>query len=229
MIRAILFDCNGVIADDEPIHLLLFQKVLKEEGIQLTKKEYFQKYLALDDRSCFKDALKAHGREAPDSMLSELIRRKAAYYQKMIKKNLRIFSGVQSFIKKHEKEYVLAVVSGALKNEIDLILRRSKIAEAFSLIVSAENIKNGKPSPDCYLHAFNGLRKLGCFKKKPLRPNECVAIEDSIHGVEAARKAGMKCIAVTNSYSKKELENADCVVKSLEGLEIKNLTMGSVA
>src|SRR3989344_5229389 len=112
-IRAILLDCNGVIIDDEPIHLRLFQKVLKEEGIRLTRKEYFKRYLAMDDRSCFKDSLKRHGKPNSQPILKNLIERKAAYYKKTIGREARIFPGVKTFAKNHSKTCALAVVSGA--------------------------------------------------------------------------------------------------------------------
>ncbi|OGR51431.1 MAG: hypothetical protein A3I11_01210 [Elusimicrobia bacterium RIFCSPLOWO2_02_FULL_39_32] len=228
LIRAILFDCNGVIADDEPIHLELFQKVLKEEGIPLTKKDYFEKYLAMDDRSCFQDALKLHEQRASKSRIQELIARKASYYKKTIKNRLRIFPGVVSFVNKHRKNYMLAVVSGALKNEIKLILQSAKILKDFSVIISAEDVKKGKPNPECYLKALKKLNKTPFFKNHPLKSSECCAIEDSIHGIKAAQKAGMKCIAITNSYFKKELKNAEVVLDSLKGVEIQNLTQCSL-
>lgn len=227
MIRAILFDCNGVIADDEPIHLKLFQKVLKEEGIVLTRKEYFKKYLAMDDRSCFKDVLQVHGRDSSKKHVQELVRRKSVYYKETIKNELRIFPGVKSFVRKHQNHYFLAVVSGALRSEIDLILKRAEIEHAFSVIVSVENVRNGKPSSEGYLLALKMLNHLPELKENPLKPEECIAIEDSIYGVEAAQKCGMKCLAVTNSYSKKELTRADIVVESLVGINLEHLKFTS--
>lgn len=223
MIRAILFDCNGIIADDEPIHLKLFQKVLKEEGIRLTRKEYFRKYLAMDDRSCFQDALQVHHRPCSKKIVQSLIQRKAAYYQETIKKELKIFSGVRSFVKAHRKDYVLAVISGALRHEIEWILEKAGIRPDFSVIVSAEDVQRGKPDPQCYRTGWGLLNRLKFFRKNPLKPSECLAIEDSIHGVEAAHKAGMKCLAVTNSYSKNQLRKADAIAHSLEGIRVADL------
>ncbi len=224
MIRAILFDCNGIIADDEPIHMRLFQKVLKEEGVTLTKEEYFKKYLAMDDKACFREALKAGGKKPAKSYVRSLIARKAKYYKSVIKKELKIFEGVRSFVKHHHGKYPMIVVSGALRHEIQLILKRGKINRYFRGIVSSEDVKNGKPDAECYKKGLALLKRLPAFKKKPLQPSECVAIEDSIHGVESAQAAGMKCVAVTNSYSKAKLAHADLVVRSLKGLRIdKNL------
>ncbi len=214
-IKAILFDCNGIIADDEPIHLELFQKVLKEAGITLTREIYFKKYLAMDDRSCFKDALKSHGHPYEPEIVKSLISRKAKYYKKRVQKSLKIFPGVRSFVKAH-KNYEMAIVSGALRHEIEIILKRAGIRRNFSAIISAEDVENGKPDPECYLLAL---------KKLNLNPQECIAIEDSIHGVHAAHKAGVACIAVTNSYSKEKLSHADWVIPSLVGIKLSELNV----
>lgn len=220
-VRAILFDCNGVIIDDEPIHLKLFQQVLKEEGIRLTRKAYFQKYLALDDRTCFENILKTHRLSVSKKRIDELIQRKADYYKKAIQKEFKIFPGVKSFIEKYQKQYLMAVVSGALRSEIDWILRKASLKKFFAVIVSAEDVKRSKPYPDCYTTALKRLRSIKNYSN--LKAVECLAIEDSIHGVEAARRAGMKCLAITNSYSKKDLRKAEIVVKSLAGLNLEKL------
>ena len=223
MIRAILFDCNGIIADDEPVHLKLFQKVLKEEGIPLTRKEYFKRYLAMDDRSCFRDALKRHKRPHSENILDRLIERKAVYYKRTIGREARIFPGLKTFVRWHGKGLALAVVSGALRREIDWILTRAGIRRFISSVVSAEDVKNGKPDPECYRKGLAALNRLPRFRKRPLRARECLAVEDSIHGARAARRCGMKVLAVTNSYSRDRFRGrADLVVKSLVGLRFHN-------
>lgn len=225
-IRAILFDCNGVIADDEPIHLRLFQKVLAEEGVPLTVEEYYKKYLAMDDRACFTQALREHGQSASQKRVMELIGRKAEYYKQVIRKELKIFPGVKSFVHRHARRCTMAVVSGALRHEIDLILDRAGITPAFHAIVSARDVKRGKPDPECYLLGYKLLNRLPPFKKSPLKAAECLAIEDSIHGVESAQAAGMKCLAVTNSYSRSKLRHADAVVSTLVGVDLEKLRLG---
>lgn len=223
LIRAILFDCNGVIVDDEPIHLKLFQKVLAEEGIPLTRKQYFEKYLALDDRSCFHDVLQLHGRPLSAKIVRDLVRRKAIYYSKTIQKEAKIFPGVKSFVAHHRQNYPMAVISGALMSEIRWILAHAGIRNAFSVIVSSEHVRRGKPDPQCYRLGLQKLGRLPEFRKTRLIPSQCLAIEDSIHGVQAAQSAGMKCLAVTNSYSRQELSHADWVVKSLSGVLVDRL------
>ena len=223
MIRAILFDCNGVIADDEPVHMRLFQQVLKEEGITLTKEEYFCKYLAMDDRSCFTQALKSAGKKFSVDLVPQLIDRKAQYYQKAIEQDLRIFPGISQFVQNHARDYALAVVSGALRNEIKQILSYAKIQKHFAAIISAEDVSFGKPDPEGYRKGVKILAQLPIFKDQPLQAKECVAIEDSIHGVDAAHGAGVRCIAITNSYPAQQLKHADLVVSTIENLDLRTV------
>ncbi len=96
MLRAVIFDFNGIIVDDEPIHFELFQRVLNEEGITLTEADYYARYLGCDDRGAFTTAYREHGRALSHSKLADLIERKAAYYQEDIKSKMRVFPGVET-------------------------------------------------------------------------------------------------------------------------------------
>ena len=222
-IRAILFDCNGVISDDEPIHMRLFQKVLAEEGVHLSREEYYVKYLALDDRACFTQALQEHSKDFSKPKVQKLIDRKSNYYKATIQAEIRIFPGVQEFVKRHQTHYPMGVVSGALRHEIDLILTHANIISAYSVIVSTEDVKACKPDPEGYLLGWKLMNALPEFKKNPLHASECLVIEDSIHGVDAALKAGMKCLAVTNSYAAEHLTHAHDTVHSLKNVDVKDL------
>ena len=123
-------------------------------------------------------------------------------------------------MKTHAKNLALAVVSGALRREIEWILRRAGIRRFISAVVSAEDVKNGKPDPECFRKGFSALNRLPRFRTEPLRARDCMAVEDSIHGVRSAQRAGMKCLAVTNSYSRKELSCADRIVSSLKFVKL---------
>ncbi|MDO8461439.1 MAG: HAD family phosphatase [Deltaproteobacteria bacterium] len=210
---AILFDFDGVLVDNEPIHLKMFQKVLSEEGVRLTRKDYYTKYLGMDDRGCLTTAFKDYRRPASPSLVKDLIRRKSRYYQSYIRRHLKFLPGVKTFIKKANEKHYLAIVSGALRGEILLILRLGGLKKFFPIIVSAEDVRHGKPNPEGYRL---GLKKLCRRYRTTLRPADCLVIEDSIWGIEAAHRAGMKCLAVTSSYPAKKLKKADRVVSRLK-------------
>jgi len=222
MLRAIIFDCDGVIADTEPLHLAIFQKVLEEEGIRLTEEEYYSQYLALDDRGCFTRAFAENNKPLSLAHLAELIDRKAAYVEPVMQSTLRLFPGAAELIRQAAATYPMAVASGALRREIELILKHGGLRDEFSVIVSAEDVANSKPHPEPFLRALALLiEESGDI----IEPEECLVIEDSIHGIRAAHLAGMLCLAVTNSYSREHLSEADMVVETLEALSMDQLRL----
>lgn len=222
MLGAIIFDFNGIIADDEPLHLEMFQKVLAEQGIPLFREEYYRSFLGMDDRDCFKAVLAARKRPADDELVDQLIAKKADYYAKTINERLIIFPGVKELIGAASPKYPLAIASGALRHEIEGILNAINLRAAFSAVVSAEDVRRGKPAPDCFvlaLERLNHVRSGG----PAIAAGSCLVIEDSPWGVTAAHAAGMKCLAVTNSYPADSLTEADHVVSTLEGLPLAAL------
>jgi beta-phosphoglucomutase len=217
MLRAVIFDFNGIIVDDEPIHFELFQRVLKEEDINLTEADYYARYLGFDDRGAFTSAYREHGRALSDSKLAQLIERKAAYYREEIKSKIRVFPGIQTLVPTLAKKLPLAIASGALRHEIEIILSSIGLLANFRAIVSAEDVTRGKPEPEIFLKALARLNA-SLASDHPISPTECLVIEDSKEGIRGARHAGMKCLAVTNSHPAELLNEADSIVDSLKGI-----------
>ena len=166
---------------------------------RLTEEAYYERYLGFDDRGAFITGLRENNRPISDAKLDELIRRKADYYQDAIRDHVAIFPGVKSLLAELSRLLPLAVASGALRHEIETILTAAGLHDYFQAIVSAEDVKKGKPEPEIFLKALlalNGREKTGGF----IQAGECVVIEDSKEGIRGARRAGMKCLAVTNSH-----------------------------
>ncbi len=223
MLKAIIFDCDGVIVDSEPHHLKAFQVVLKAEGIVLTRQEYYEKYLALDDKGLFETILAKHDRPVDNKILKRLILQKMPVYKKLSGEELYLYPGVVDFIKAAQGVYHLAVASGAFRGEIKFALDKGGVRSAFPVIVSAQDVRQGKPHPESFLTALAKLNAL-LREGSAIEPSECVVIEDSLHGVEAARSAGMRCLAVTSSYPREMLVGkADRVVDDLTELVPKDL------
>jgi len=217
MLRALIFDFNGIIVDDEPIHFELFQRVLGEEGMVLTEEAYYSRYLGFDDRGAFSFGYREHNRPLSNDKLAELIERKAVYYQEAICNRVAIFPGVKTLVANLAQSMPLAVASGALRQEIETILTTAGLIHYFKAIVSAEDVERGKPEPDIFLKA---LASLNAQNTKPIHASECVVIEDSKEGIKGARRAGMKCLAVTNSHPAELLSEANAVVKTLEAVTL---------
>ena len=219
MLRAVIFDFNGIIVDDEPIHFELFRRVFGEEGIALSEADYYARYLGYDDRGAFSAGYRENDRRLDDAKLSELIDRKARYYQDAIRTHVAIFPGVKSLVTALAPSLPLAVASGALRHEIETILATTGLIDHFKAIVSAEDVERGKPEPDVFLRALGALNDRN-GNGKPIGAADCVVIEDSKEGIRGARRAGMKVLAVTNSHPADLLSEANAVVQSHEGVEL---------
>lgn len=221
MLRAIIFDFDGVIVDTERFHFQALQRVLDEEHIPLTWEQYVESYLAMDDKNCFHTVLARHGRDVTPEMLKELTERKMTYFFSDAADSVSLFPGVENFIRQVAQKNPLAIASGALREEIEFILAKVGLREYFRVVVAAEDVKRGKPDPEAYMTALDRLNRLG--SGTPVTPSECLVIEDSRHGVAAATAAGMRCLAVANSYTPEELAGAHLVVKSLEELDLAQI------
>jgi len=235
MLQAIIFDFNGVIVDDEPLHLELICRVLAEEGVVITEEDYHDKYLGFDDRGAFVAALADTGREqlaANTAFINDLIARKAALYLRAIDERCLLFPGAVELVQRLAARFPLAIASGALRHEIELVLARGGIGNYFRAIIAAEDVSECKPHPEGYVKALAALNahQLQNGPNGPngqsvlIQPSECLVIEDSIAGIEAARRAGMRCLAVTNSYRADELNGADWIVASLTECNLEQLS-----
>ena len=212
MIQAILFDFNGVIIDDEPLHMKAYQEALRSEGIRLREEDYFDS-LGMDDETFVRAAFARSGQAIDDQKMRAVIKQEAELHRRMIEDNLPLFPGVVTFIKAAARHYLLGIVSMSRRTQIEHALERAKLSDSFSVIVSAEMVRACKPDPECYNRGFllvdQTQRAAG---KLSLSPNECLVIEDSPPGIRAARAAMMHTLGVTNTVSADELRAAGAEV-----------------
>lgn len=222
MIQAIFFDFNGVIINDERIHLKAYREVLLGEDVALTDEDYFAS-LGMDDAAFVRAAYARAGRPLTDEKMHALIEREHELHRDLIKNDLPVPSGVITFIKAASRHYQLGIVSMAERSEIDHVLELAGLEGLFAVIVSAEPGLKHKPAPDCYqraLELLNETRRAG--RELPLLARECLVIEDAPPGIEAARQAGMRTIGVTTTVSETALREAkaDIVTPNLSDWNI---------
>ncbi|TDI89946.1 MAG: HAD family phosphatase [Candidatus Dadabacteria bacterium] len=222
MLKAIIFDFDGVIADTEPLHLKAFQLTLKENGIELSDEDYFENYLAYDDKTLFKELLKDRNYEHNEAQISDFMNRKSEHFENVLKGNILVLEGVPEFISEVSGKYPLAIGSGAIRSEIIDILESGGLREHFEIIVSADEVINCKPDPEVFIEALRRLNNLDSVSEK-ISPQECLVIEDSTSGIKAAHSAGMKCLAITNSYAAEKLSEAELIKQSLKGIYLEEI------
>ncbi len=221
-LQAVIFDFDGVLVDSEPLHYHAFQNVLRPRGIEFSYDEYLNRYIGFDDRDAFREAYRVSGIDLSGDLLKELIESKSASFENIVRRKVTVFPGAKELVREIAAEGVpLAIASGALKKEIDLILEKVSLISFFSVIVSADQVSKSKPDPETYVVALRALeQKLDIGH---LEPAFCVAIEDTPAGIKSARDAGLKVIAVAHSYEPGELVEADCVVKNLGEVSLSTL------
>ncbi len=208
MLAAVIFDFDGIIVDSEPLHFRAFNEVLEEHGFVISWEEYCETYIGFDDRDAFKTVFKNNGNRLASPIMKELISRKAEVFQKYIQDGeASPMPGAVDLIKSIPIRLPVALCSGALKQDITPVLEKLGIEDAFTAIVTAEDTDKSKPDPAPYRFA---LEKLGIED-----PASVVAIEDTPAGILSAKNAGLKVLAVTNSYDREYLLDADAVTDSL--------------
>lgn len=222
MLRAIVFDFDGVIADSEPLHFASFRDVLAEEGIALSEAEYYTRYLGFDDVG----ALTSIGAMQPEpwtaTRVTHLAERKAERFEALQRDVPVLFPGAADVIRRAAAEVPIAIASGALHAEIQRVLDRAGLTSCFAAIVGADDTPLSKPAPDPYLHAMAGL---SAAAGETIPSSACVAIEDSDWGLQSARAAGLHTVAVAQTYTHPELPLADLVIPTIAALDLTILRM----
>lgn len=212
---ATLFDFNGVLVDDEAVHLAGFRAVLAPMGITITDEAYAERYLGFDDVGAFRAMLADAGRAPTDAEIAALVRAKVPEYMARIGGALVVFEGAADIVRRRARLGTVGIVSGALRHEIEHALGVLGVRDEVAFIVSAEDTRACKPDPEGYLLGKRALAEQGHDEAKGV-----VVIEDSIAGVEAAKAAGLRCAAVEHSYPAARLRaaGADVVVPRLADL-----------
>ncbi len=236
MISAVIFDFDGIIVDSERLHFAAFSKVLAPRGKSFSGEEYVETFIGFDDRDTFRTACP----NISGAELNKLITEKAAAFQHLLEtEGAPALPGAAELIKKLSGSIPIAICSGALREDIMPVLVSLGIDNAFDAIVTADDTHISKPDPAPYRLAMErlavaapdgrGITRRAAASTDTRRPAAstgvefAVAIEDTPAGIASAKGAGLRVLAVTNSYEKEALKQADRIVDSLEGLTLEKL------
>ena len=220
MLKAIVFDFDGVIANSEPLHFAAFRDVLAAAGAILTEADYYARYLGFDDVGVFQAVGTDQQRQWSGRTIAEFVAKKAGRMEELERNTPVMFPGAEQTIRRAAARLPLAIASGALGVEIRRILDRADLTRCFQAIVSAEDTPSSKPSPAPYLRA---VALLSACLGTTLDPASCVAVEDSRWGLQSARAAGLKTVGVAQTYDRQALSEADLVVSTVGDLDIEAL------
>jgi len=191
---AIIFDFDGVIVDSEPLHEAALLQCAKERGMSFTHDQYMTKLIGLADRDCLPVLYQLNGRSPTAAEHTAYFTQKKRLVHEMIERGeAKAFAGTLALIREASGSVPLAVCSGAIRPEIEMVLKSLELAQLFRAIVSADDVKQSKPYPEGYQKAAAILNE---------KPSNCVALEDTPTGCRAAIAAGLRVIAVGHSLSR---------------------------
>ena len=215
MLKAIIFDFDGVIANTEPLHCRAFALALTGLSLSITENEYFAHCAGLNDNAIMRWVLDRAGLPADETAIARTLKVKDRAYEAMIGDSAGLLlPGVHDWVVRAAGRLPLAICSGARRVEIDKILGNAGLAEYFRVVVSAEDVESSKPDPAGF------IRTLGLLQGfvSGLAAQECLVIEDSLPGIAAAKSAGMKVLAVQTYRTAEDLSAADLVVPDLRSV-----------
>jgi len=214
--KIIIFDFDGVILDSENSHFIAFNEGLKNLNVNISEDEYYSKYISLDDRGVITNVVNDKNISVTNEEIDMIIKNKNDYFESRLIDNSKLFPGVEELIIQLSKNFVLSIGSGANRSEIIKTLKNNNIYDYFEIIVSADEVNNPKPNPETYNRVLDNINT-------DFNINEIIVIEDSPGGIEAAKSAGLRCIAITNTFDNEELGKADIIVSNYEDI-LKYLT-----
>jgi len=210
-LEAAIWDMDGVIADTAPYHFKAWREVFQKRGVNFTEEDFKRNFGQRND-TIIRNTL---GGSISPSEVDVVASEKEENFRRRIGQNVKPLPGAVELIRLlKERGVKIAIASSAPVENIQLVSRRLGINNYFQAIVWGREVIEGKPSPQGFLLAA---------KKLEVEPKNCVVIEDAIAGVTAAKRAGMKCLAVTNTHSRMSLMEADLVVDTLEAISVDDL------
>lgn len=216
MLKAVIFDMDGVIIDSEPIHKEVEKKIFKKFGANISEEEH-NSYIGMTSMGMWNEIKVRHNFKQSFSV-EELIEMEVKNYIELIQsnRNIKPINGVVELIDELHKNHIkLAIASSAVRKSIETVVDMFALEKYFEIRISGEDIKNGKPAPDIFLMAS---RHLG------VKPKDCIVVEDSKNGVYAAKEAGMKCIGFSNPNSgNQDLSSADMIIRGFTDINYTRL------
>jgi beta-phosphoglucomutase len=204
IVRAVIFDFNGTLSNDEPILCEIFSELFAEQGKPLSAEEYFDELAGLSDPEIVRTWL---GPTHP--AVDEVIAERIARYRAAVSDGSTVSETVREAVRYAAGRVAVAIVSGAARAEIDPVLTAAGLSPVIQVVVSADDVSEGKPNPESYLRALELL-------DDDIRAGEVIVFEDTEAGIAAAKAAGMKCVAVLGTLEPERLAAADEIIPAID-------------
>jgi beta-phosphoglucomutase len=217
-LQAVLFNFNGTIINDEPIRRQLIDEILISENLRPAAQSYRKTCLGQNDRTCLLDLFAEQGRALTNLQLQKLLLDKAQAYQQRLadRTELPIYQGLNDFLDQLQSADIkLGIVTGALRIEVEAVLKQSGMIDRFAMMVTSEDVTNHQPAPDGYLLAAAALN---------VQPSECLAIDNTFAGIQAAQVAQIPVIGIAHTYPFHMMQRrADWAIDCFADVELQRI------
>jgi len=206
-VQSMIFDMDGVITNTMPDHYRSWKAIFKREGIRVSYEDIYKRE-GQPGLSSVKEIFGEHKKQYDKKTAARILKRKEILFKKIVK--IRFITGARTFLKElHKNNIRLALVTGTSRHEVYQILPAS-LRDLFSVIVTGNDVRHGKPHPEPYLRSLNGLK---------IKPSKAIVIENAPFGIRSAKRAGLRCLALSTSLPKQYLNEADMVFSSIKRLQ----------
>ncbi len=210
--KAVIFDMNGVIINDERTHQESWKVYCKKHGFNISEEDFKYKVFGRTEKDTFEFL---YNRSIAPEELETFSNERVDTAIEIFKPQIKMTEGLQQLLDElAEHNIPMAVATSARKRYFSFIMDELSIRQYFKVVLTAENITKGKPDPEIYLKSADGLQ---------INPQECVVFEDAVSGIKAAKAAGMKVVGISSTHSQEELSLADRVVNNFEDVNIEFL------
>ena len=209
---AVIFDMDGVVVDSNPFHRKAIEQFCQKHGYRLSEDQIRARVFGRTNKEWLTDLL--GGSVATDKIkqyedeMESKFRMDYAPHVKPIKGLIRFLGALR------RNNVKMALASSAPKLNVDFILKKTRTANFFKTIIDGDSIEKGKPHPEVYLKTTKAINFI---------PEKCIVIEDSLSGIEAAKRAGCKVVGITTTHSLQELASADLVINDFEEIDLIDL------